>query len=90
MCLEIIFFVLFDFRLQGHYKWWLVGLTMGTCGIISGILVFFLPETNHMQMPDTVQEMEERMKTTINKQKYKEEVVKNIIPISYIRNNENL
>ena len=37
-----------------------MGLTLGSCGVVAGILVIFLPETQGQHMPDTVQQVEER------------------------------
>lgn len=44
---------------------------MGTGGIISGILVVFLPETKDVHMPDTVQEIEDRAKAVQDKKNEK-------------------
>ena len=40
---------------------------MGMGGVISGILVAFLPETKDVHMPDTVEEIEERAKVASDK-----------------------
>ena len=44
---------------------------MGFSGVIGGILVAFLPETKDLHMPDTVEEIEDRAKATMNKKNKK-------------------
>ena len=41
---------------------------MGTCGVICGILVAFLPETKDVHMPDTVEEVEKRAQAVLDKE----------------------
>ena len=45
---------------------------MGMGGVISGILVAFLPETKDVHMPDTVEEIEERAKAALDKKNDKQ------------------
>ena len=47
-------------QLLGDYTPWLPGLIYGGAPIISGVAALYLPETLGMNLPDTIQDMEDR------------------------------
>ena len=47
-------------QLLGDYIPWLPGLIYGGAPIISGVAALYLPETLGINLPDTIQDMEDR------------------------------
>lgn len=47
------------FYLKVKYRLWLPGAIFGTMNIIVTVLLVFLPETNNVELPQTIEEFDE-------------------------------
>lgn len=51
--------------LLAQQAWWAVGVSLGCSGVIASFLVFALPETKNIPLPETIQDVEDRRNNNV-------------------------